>query len=157
MSFRIEPVTPEDAPQISPVMMKAFHGIPHWKLLWGGMSLEEIIDANTQRLPQNLINNRDKRRHQKAVDTTTGKVVGYARWVLPDDGSIQWPEAQVLEPSVEDREKYEEAFMAATIDGKIKGLNQEILDEVNVDLDAADEEIMKGGPFLSTCCSCSHE
>lgn len=78
--------------------------------------------------------------------------MGYARWVLPDDGSIEWPEAQVPEPSTEEREKYEEAFMAATIDGKIKGLNQEILDEVNVDLDAADAEIMKGGPFLSKYC-----
>lgn len=156
MSFDIEPVTPDDAPDVSPVMMKAFYNIPHWKLLWSTMPLEEIIAANTQRLPRNLITGGDKKRHQKAVDPITREVVGYARWIVPKDGvtgpnsSIFWPEAQVSEPNCEDRKRFEDSYNAATtVDGKIKGLNHEILNSVNPDLEAVDEQIQKEyGPYL---------
>lgn len=51
-------------------------------------------------MPQNLLTDPSRRRHQKAVDSVTGELVGYARWVLPEAGvngemDNLWPEARV--------------------------------------------------------------
>jgi len=83
MPYVVKPVKVEDAPGLSIATMSAFIRDPHWGLLWPNMSLEEIIDGCTQRFPRKLITGREKQRHQKVVDTETGEIVGYARWIIP--------------------------------------------------------------------------
>jgi len=144
MPYKIESVTTKDAPSLSPVMMKAFSHDPHWRLLWAPLSqplpLDSIITSTTARLPRNLITGRMTKRHQKAIDISTGQIVGYARWLLPESAppSLQWPEAQVAEPSEVEK------------DGKLKGLNYEVMDKLSPLLEEAEEEILKGGDYLST-------
>lgn len=53
-------------------------------------------------MPNNLLTDRAVRRHQKVVDSTTGGIVAYARWILPESHADSWLEAQV--PNVTDEE-----------------------------------------------------
>src|ERR1700761_6983679 len=62
-------------------------------------------------MPHNLLLDSARRRHEKAVDTTSGAIVGYARWILPESCKTEsesksaeklWPEA-CLSP-VDDRQ-----------------------------------------------------
>ncbi|KAG4433712.1 hypothetical protein IFR05_010793 [Cadophora sp. M221] len=139
MPFTILPVSTDDAADLSQVMMRAFSRDPHWALLWSSMPLEDIITDNTNRLRRNIINGRDQKRHQKAVDPVTGEVVG----------PVDWLEAQVPEPNKEDREGFERNYSQYTVDGKIKGLNYEIMTALSPLLEDTEEEILKtAGPCL---------
>ncbi|PTB66812.1 hypothetical protein BBK36DRAFT_1117632 [Trichoderma citrinoviride] len=79
--------------------MSAFWQDPNWVLTWRNTTLEKHIEATARRYPRRLISDRATSRHQKAVDTETGRLVGYARWILPKsyattaDGEPVWPEA----------------------------------------------------------------
>ncbi|KAE8375269.1 hypothetical protein BDV26DRAFT_299842 [Aspergillus bertholletiae] len=48
------------------------------------ITLDYLITQSAKRYPRTLLNARHKNRHRKAVDATTGEVVGYAQWILPD-------------------------------------------------------------------------
>jgi len=64
------------------------------------MTLPEVIDYNTERLPFALIQDREEQRFQKAIDTETGAVVGDIRWqLLSGAGGFTWPEAMGPEAS----------------------------------------------------------
>lgn len=109
-TWKIEPCTVSDATALARNNMAAFWEDPTWILLWPrDITQEFLIEQAAKRQPRNLLRNRDKTRHQKAVDPVTGSVVGYARWILPDgyfiakDGDPEWAEAQV--PDVSDQEK----------------------------------------------------
>lgn len=82
------------------------------------MALDDQITQVTKRFPRNLLDEREIKRHQKAIDPETGRVVGYARWYLPPthvtnaDGTPVWPDAMV--PAVEAEEEAEFLKIADT-------------------------------------------
>lgn len=96
----------------------AFWADPHWVLAWKHRTLDYHISQIAKRMPRNLLNDREIKRHQKAVDLETGRLVGYARWILPEaratlrDGTPAWPEAVV--PAVSPEEEAEIRRVAAT-------------------------------------------
>jgi hypothetical protein len=111
MPYAAEPVKVEDVPGLALAMMNAFIRDPHWALLRPNMTLEEIIDGYIQRLPKNLTTGREKKRHQKVVETETGEIVGYARWIIPRDAGIEWLGSQVIEPTEVQAQDYEKRWM----------------------------------------------
>jgi hypothetical protein len=151
MSYAIGSVTVNDAPGLSKVMMSAMYRDPHWALLFGSMPLQDIIDACTERLPKALSSNREERRHQKVIDQSTGEIVGYARWILPDGAhGIEWLDAQVPEASEAEMEAYEKAFKAVTTpEGKIRGMNLEMSSILGKKLQEEVDLVTKGGTYLS--------
>ncbi|KAK0639827.1 acyl-CoA N-acyltransferase [Cercophora newfieldiana] len=105
-TFTISPVTVADGPALAAVCIPAFWTDPHWRLEWRHRTLDYHISQVALRYPRNLLRNRLTARHQKAVDNTTGEILGYARWSLPashattpvengTDAEPAWPEALV--------------------------------------------------------------
>jgi hypothetical protein len=110
-AYEISPCIVADAAALSRNNMSAFWEDPSWVLSWRHTTLEEHIVTSAKRYPRRLISDRMTSRHQKAVDPKTGRLLGYARWVLPDsyatiaDGEPAWPEAIV--PAVGPEEEAE--------------------------------------------------
>ncbi|KAH6699996.1 acetyltransferas-like protein [Leptodontidium sp. MPI-SDFR-AT-0119] len=151
MPYQVHPVIPIDAPGLANTMMSAFHTDQHWRLLWGSKPLPEIINDCTARLPWNLITSRSVKRHLKVVDTDTGEIVGYSRYILPENcEEMHWLEAQVRELSAEERVAFEERWKSVTENWKMRGLNYKHLEEFGPELERVEEGIMKeGGPYVS--------
>lgn len=109
--YDIRPVTLADSEALARNNISAFWADPHWSLAWKHRTLEYHITQIRKRMPRVLTIDRNGRRHQKAVDPVTGKLVGYARWVLPEshatlpDGSRVWPDA--MGPAVSEEEEAE--------------------------------------------------
>ncbi|KAE9382226.1 hypothetical protein N431DRAFT_491429 [Stipitochalara longipes BDJ] len=101
MRFCIQSCGPADAPDIA----------------------TNLIDRSTKRFPWNLINKRELKRYQKAIDVASGEVVGYARWLLPPELADEkvWSEAQVGEPSPKDRELFERDFQESSLPNSKSG------------------------------------
>lgn len=89
------------------------------------------------------------KRHLKVVDTDTGEIVGYSRYILPEEcKEMQWLEAQVGEPSTEEK-VFEERWRSVTEEGRMRGLNYGHLEEFGPELERVEEGIMKeGGPYV---------
>ncbi|KKP07324.1 acetyltransferase [Trichoderma harzianum] len=98
-TYTLAPVSLSDSEDLSRNNISAFWQDPNWVLAWKHSTLEKQIDITTKRYPRRLISDHATARHQKAIDPQTGRLVGYARWVLPDsyattaDGEPTWPEA----------------------------------------------------------------
>jgi hypothetical protein len=152
MSFTISGVTPADAPGLAKNNMSAFYQTDqHWRAMWGSKPLSELIEDTTARLPHVLVTGREKRRHVKAVDDSTGAVIGYARWILPDgDDRITWPEAQVPEPTPQEVKDYLASNKSKTNNGSLLGINSKLQAYLGNPLAVAEEEILHSlkGPFL---------
>lgn len=148
MTYAVQSVTTSDAPGLARAMFSAFWQDIHWQKLWAtNMDLETIISDCTERLPWLLISGRSLKRHLKVVDTTTGEIVGYSRYILPDSHSGMWIDAQTAEPSIEDKSTYEQKFQNVTDNGRIRGMNYAMLIEFGNPLEKVEEEILKGsGP-----------
>jgi ribosomal protein S18 acetylase RimI-like enzyme len=95
-------VTTADGATLAANSIPAFWADPHWRLEWRHRTLDYHISQVALRYPRNLLRNRATARHQKAVDASTGKIVGYARWSLPEGHSSAWPEAVVPSVSAEE-------------------------------------------------------
>ena len=141
--YEVCAVTVADAPGIAKNNMSAFYEDVHWRLVWQDNPLSNLIKGATDRYPHNITQNRATKRHQKAIDSSTGELVGYARWVLPEGYENLWPEAQLDELSEEEREKcrklYEEAWWEM----------REDLGPDDDEIRAARDEIRAGGKFMS--------
>ncbi|KAJ5636272.1 uncharacterized protein N7484_009585 [Penicillium longicatenatum] len=127
----------------------AFWAGPHWVLAWRHRTLEYHISQIALRFPRNMLNNREALRHQKAMDTETGRILGYARWRLPpsygispDDGTPIWPEAQV--PAVEPEEEAEIRRLAETVVWDPNDDADELLDRVK----ALEKEVTPKTPYI---------
>ena len=154
MAFTFRSVSVADTPGLTQTMMRACNGDPHWVTLWVHPPvMEELILASEGRLPWNLINAEKSKRHQKAVDTATDEVVGYARWDLPPVLAEKrgWEEAQLLVDDItsEERVHIENKFKVVTENARIKGLDHAHMDFRNKPLVEADARINKNGPYLS--------
>jgi hypothetical protein len=113
-NYRVEGCTVLDAAGLAQNNMSAFWTDPTWILVWEkGRTLESIIEACTKRMPNNLLNDRAHKRHLKAVDTETGAIVGYARFLVPDRLAGDWLEAQTPDVSETDKKKFDELFATA--------------------------------------------
>ncbi|KAL7900361.1 hypothetical protein HDV63DRAFT_370943 [Trichoderma sp. SZMC 28014] len=147
-AFAIAPCSLADSAALSRNNMSAFWEIPNWILAWRHTTLEEHIDKMTKRYPRRLISDRETSRHQKVVDPETGRLLGYARWVLPEsytvlsNGEPAWPEAMF--PAVSPEEEAE-----------IKRVAEETQLNPNNDTDPLDEavrvikeKIMARKPYL---------
>lgn len=152
MSFTISGVTYDDAPGVAKNNMTAFYQTdPHWRALWKSTPLEEIIEGTAARLPHAFSGEREKKRHMKAVENDSGRVVGYARWILPDnDGRISWPEALVREPTQDEADKFKTAFEANMKDGILPGIDRQLQTALGAPLEKAEIAAMQAqeGPFL---------
>lgn len=135
-------------------MMSAFWTDAHWRILWQpDMTLEDIISDCTERLPRILTRGRELKRHLKVVDTTSGEIVGYSRYILPDDHASTWPEAQAVEPTAEERAAIERKFKSTlTEEGYSRGINASQLEEFGNPLEKVEQELLnKTGPCFGTC------
>lgn len=109
-----------DAAELARNNMSAFWEDPTWRILWPkDMNRNYIVEQCTKRMPRNLLKDRATLRHQKAVDPATGKVMGYARWILPPDrskdvdGNPVWAGAQVPDVSEDEKVRFEWSFREA--------------------------------------------
>lgn len=84
--------------------LPAFWADPHFRLNWPNRTLEYYVIQIAKRMPNNLLTGRETKRHVKAVDPDTGRIVGYVRWILPAgfDASV-WPEAVTPAVSEDDQ------------------------------------------------------
>ncbi|KAL7933032.1 hypothetical protein V8C35DRAFT_306089 [Trichoderma chlorosporum] len=110
-TYALAPVSMSDSAALSRNNMSAFWEDPYWVQAWRDTTLEKHIETVTKRYPRRLISDRTTARHQKAIDPETGRLLGYARWVLPEShattasGEPTWPEA--LGPLVGSEEEAE--------------------------------------------------
>ncbi|PVH78623.1 acetyltransferase [Cadophora sp. DSE1049] len=119
-TFKISGCTVSDGAAIAENSIPAFWQNPNWRLAWPHRTLTYHTSQVAKRIPRNLLNDRDTKRHQKAIDAVSGCVVGYARWSLPlshardVEGRPVWPEAVV--PGVGEDEEREVRRSAAEVD-----------------------------------------
>ena len=149
--WKIEQCTVADAAALARNNMAAFWEDPTWIALWPkDITLDFLIEQSTKRQARNLLRSREVTRHEKAVDPTTGAVVGYARWILPRghaiaaDGKPVWTEAQVPEVSEEERKHYEDLAASAWWNP------QEGMDEIDAKNEVVMERILSERPYIST-------
>ncbi|KAH8694012.1 hypothetical protein BGW36DRAFT_361834 [Talaromyces proteolyticus] len=122
--------------------MAAFWEDPTWIILWPkDITLDFLIEQSAKRQARNLLQSRQDRRHQKAVDPVTNAVVGYARWILPsghvttEEGGPEWVEAQVPDVSEEEKKHFEELAQSAWWNpgsdmGEIDEKNEEVMERI---------------------------
>ena len=153
MEYTIRPVTASDAPALATVLMSAWHSDPHWAAGWNYATLEQMTTWSSERTPYQLISDRATKRHQLAISTETGEIVGYARWELPPSLASQdaWPEARVADVGEEEREEYKRRFEG--VDEK-EGMpsrkgNEEMFEFRGRELEVAMKRMEEEGPFLS--------
>lgn len=112
-TYRLVPnCTVDDAAGLANCNMTAFYGEPWWNMNWD-KPLDAIIESATARMPTNLLKDRNARRHQKVIDTSTGQIAGYARWILPASHADSWLDAQVPDVSEQDKARFQTAYEAA--------------------------------------------
>ncbi|KAF7548706.1 hypothetical protein G7Z17_g6888 [Cylindrodendrum hubeiense] len=112
--YRLEgPCTVDDAAGLAKSNIMAFWEEAWWNLMWPNKTRDSLIESVTARMPRNLLKGRDIRRHQKIIDTESGEIVGYARWVLPKSREGAWLEAQTPDASDEDKRVYEHLYAKA--------------------------------------------
>lgn len=117
--YIITKCTVEDGNAIARNNASAFWDDPNWQYCWQHYTLERLVGAFVHRTPRNLLRDRETKRHFKAVDPETGRLVGYIRWKLPsdrardEDGSPVWPEGQTPDVSPEERDQFEKTAAQA--------------------------------------------
>ncbi|RDW66458.1 hypothetical protein BP6252_10093 [Coleophoma cylindrospora] len=145
--FHVLPCTLADGPALARNNIAAFWTDPTWILMWPGKTCEYVTSQATLRIAHNLLSNREKWRHLKAVDTATGELVGYVRWVLPEDDpeGKTWSAALGPVGSAEEREKARRESESADWEFD-HSLDKQ--DEVMVGLK---EDLMGGKRYLREC------
>lgn len=104
----------EDSAALASNHIAAFWPNPRWALTWTRVNktASYVIAQQVKRRPHQLLQETARRRHQKAVDESTGEIVGYCRWILPDGvDENAWAEAKVNDDvGVERREELKKQF-----------------------------------------------
>lgn len=110
--YMISQCTVADGTAITRNNMAAFWEDPHYRMGWPHRTLDYHIAQKAKQMPRDLLDDdRTTKRHQKAIETETMSLVGYARWKIPasharkPDGSMAWEEAVI--PLVESEEEAE--------------------------------------------------
>ncbi|KAH6651924.1 hypothetical protein BKA67DRAFT_572422 [Truncatella angustata] len=135
-SYTITGCTVADGAELSRNNMSAFWEDPHFILAWPHRTLDQHIAEQAKRIPLNLLDdNRTIKRHQKAIDLETRRLLGYARWRIPpsratkEDGTLEWPEAIVPAVGPEEEAEIRRVAEAAVFDPNQE--SDELLVEVN--------------------------
>jgi len=152
MVFSLQPCQPADAANIATVIVTAWNTNWHWRYHWEDLSIEKVIEWATKRFPWVLVTTeRERKRHQKAVEISTGEVVGYARWLLPPASELAnkdiWLEAQAAEPSPEDLKLFERNMQEWPLPNF---KSSEMIAFRASGLAEAEKRVMINGPFIST-------
>lgn len=152
-----------DATSLACTMMSAFHEDPLWASLWSPhMKLEDVVKDCVARMPWNLVKagvaTPISKRFQKAVDGTSGKAVGYARWRLPasciaDSTGICWSSALPPIASEDERRVYKQQFQAVTTEGvQIQGLDHQREADLSRSIEEAEQRLVGNNTdFLGAC------
>jgi GNAT superfamily N-acetyltransferase len=153
-SFVIKPCTVIDGPAIGRNNVNAFWTDKTWIQIWRGRTCEFVAEQAAKRGARNLLLDRAHRRHLKAVDSSTGDVVGYARWVLPHDDSpggdddpcnALWTGAQLPDVSREVREEADREGAAAVWE-----FTNSTMDDLDAPITAMKEYLVKKKRYIGT-------
>ncbi len=150
-SWKIEHCTVADGAALGYNNMCAFWEDLNWRFGWPkDTTLDFLIEQSSKRQPRNLLRDREKTRHLKAVDPVTGELVGYARWILPEgrlttqDGEPEWKEGYVPDVGAEEKKKIEEVAESAWWEA---GKGMQGSDDLNV---VVIKRILGESPKIST-------
>lgn len=138
-------LTVADAQGVAKTNVSAFWTQTWWRILFDA-SEQEVVNKVASRTPQNLLAQRLVRRHQAVVDTTTGDIVGYARWILPEEHADDWLEAQTPAVSDAERTRFKEMFDAEQLP---MGENQDEMDALDDPVHEKQDELEPKTPNLS--------
>ncbi|KAI1082213.1 hypothetical protein F5B20DRAFT_532571 [Whalleya microplaca] len=117
-AYRVRGCVASDGPSLAYNNMSAYWTDPTWVLLWENKTREYVIEQAAKRYPKSLLMDRAHKRHQVAVDSDTGQIVGYCRWILPDRLTGEWLEAQTPAVSAEEETEYAKSFDNADFSGR---------------------------------------
>ncbi|KAH7041274.1 acyl-CoA N-acyltransferase [Microdochium trichocladiopsis] len=106
MPITIRTCTAADGPAVGVTNTAAYWENGNWRLIWGTKTLEYVTEQSSKRQSTNLLGDREHRRVEVAIDEETGRLVGYARWALPDRLVSEWLECQVPAVSKEEEKQY---------------------------------------------------
>jgi ribosomal protein S18 acetylase RimI-like enzyme len=145
MAYKLQTCcTVGDAAGVAKTNVAAFWTQTWWRILFDATE-EQVTQVTTARTPQNLLAQRDVRRHQAVVDEATGDIVGYARWILPAALSAEWPEAQTPAVPEPERKRLKALFDDAPqpfVD------NMDEMDELDEPITENQEEFEPEGAYL---------
>lgn len=144
VATKIENCTVEDAAALARNNMTGYWTDSTWRLNFKGRTIEDVIVQCTKRVPIMLLTSRTTKRHQKVVDTQTGEVIGYARWIMPFQLTDEWLEAQTPQVSRIDEEKYMNEFRSAN------WIRQTDKNSLGQPLGDIMDRLMHGNDFLGT-------
>lgn len=115
----IKRCTVDNAASLSSNNMSAFWEVQWWNVMWPPQkTLDDLIAATAARFPHRLLSDRETKRHQMVVDTSTGEVVGYARWILPESHQSQWLEALVPDVGAVEKKRFADEYKEADFSHK---------------------------------------
>ncbi|KAK5989901.1 hypothetical protein PT974_08164 [Cladobotryum mycophilum] len=146
--YEISACTVQDHEALANNNIKAWWSDQHWTIPWRHRTREHVIEQVIKRMPRTLLADRTFKRHQKAVDPETGRLLGCARWTLPlshatnADGTPAWPEALV--PAVSPEEEAEINRVAETA---IWDPNEES-DVLFAPINKIEKELMGDKPYM---------
>lgn len=105
--------TASDGPAIAANNIPAYWENGNWRLMWEPRTCDYVTEQSAKRQSMNMLSDREHKRVQVAVDRETGRIVGYARWALPDRLVSEWLECQVPAVSQEEEAQYAAAHASA--------------------------------------------
>ena len=113
--MELQPCNVDDGPAIGALLATCFWPDPMYRMKFGDHTLEHIAKHHGARTAKSLLADPARRRHQKAVDPATGKMLGYARWTLTDKPEAEnwWPAARLPRVSEERAAQASAEFDAA--------------------------------------------
>lgn len=160
--FVIQPCTFADAYTVGSNNVKSFWTDITWRQTFAGQTVDLVAHNGGVRGASNFLRDRAHRRHLKAVDSATGEIVGYARWLLPHAGCTGgdddpchtiWPEARMPDVTEEERKEAEERSEKAAWKSLMEG-------NTMPDIDGPIQEMLQRcrprdtymGSWISTLC-----
>ncbi|KAH8901467.1 acetyltransferase [Thozetella sp. PMI_491] len=126
-TYSIIPCTIADSDEIASNNLVANWTSQHRRLTWPHRTPEYHLSQTVKRMPRLLLDERETSRHEKAVDSQTGRVLGYARWDIPKshatqpDGTPAWPEAVMPAVGPEEEAEIHRIAESAHWDPKTEG------------------------------------
>lgn len=139
-----------DAAFVARNNISAFWTDSDWRLIWTrvGKTTSYVISQAMLRAPQNLLSDPLRRRHFKAVDEESGRLVGYARWLLPKGMDADfWPESKILRSDSEELRGKEEGTTKREFDSADWEYDH-ALDELDLLVQEARAIISEGRRFV---------
>ncbi|KAJ3079682.1 hypothetical protein HK100_010354 [Physocladia obscura] len=112
MTFTVSVCSVNDGNGLARTNMSAYWQDVNWRLMWEDKSLEYVTKQNAKRWPRNLTID-SRKRHLKAVNSQTGQIVGYVRFILPETLSDEWLEAKVPQPTEQEAADYLALYISA--------------------------------------------